>query len=330
MTDKQEISKTALTRTLNDAGYKHVLVDLLSDAQATKPTSAVIKGELCFNTLPSGMQLHCTDVVEEQSGSSTAEINESININFLQKGSVDFSLDNNRFSFSADNGPLTFISCIGEQQLFTRYFSQGTQIRKLNISVTKPWLLSRCMNEQDHLVAAKIFSKKQAVYQWDCTEEVLELIEGLFDSHHNDSLLANLQAEQIAFQLFSNCYQQLNLATNDITPISSVTGNNHQNNYFEKQLETVLHQSLSLSQISAYLGASISSLQRYFKHKHQLTLKEYIRNQKLEHARRSLIFDKHSIGEVAYSAGYNHVSNFTTAFKKHFDITPAELQNQYS
>jgi len=332
MNEKPELSKAQLARTLNDAGYKHVLVDLSSNSQDLKKNSPVIKGELCFNTLPSGMKVHCTDVIEEQSGKTTSEINECISINFLLKGKVEYSLDNNRFMFSADEKPLAFVSCIGEKQLFTRYFNQGEHIRKLNISVDQNWLLSRCVNEEDLLIATKMFSLKQAVYRWECSQETLELVERLFEYHHNNSLLANLKAEQIASQLFSIYYQQVDLVSSDnaITPTSSCNNNVYEDAYFEKQLEAIIYQPLSLAQISTHLGASISSLQRYFKAKHQLTLKEYIRNQKLEHARRSLVFDKQSIGEVAYIAGYKHASNFSTAFKKYFNVTPAELQSQYN
>jgi len=330
-----KISTSELTRSLNDAGYKRVFATFTDNNSAVTTAEPVIKGELCFKNLPSGIQIHCTDIIEERSGKSTSEVSEGISINFLISGNLSYRLDQQTFTFSAATAPIIFANCLGKPQFFTRYLQQGTHIRKLNISVDKPWLMARCNNDQDKLKLQQLFAKKHRVYQWPCEHTILALVEQLFTLHHHKSLVADLETEQVAMQLFGYCYQLL--APNSDHEIStqpelasSISPQTSNHNTYELQLDALSHQSLTLAQISVKLGASISSLQRYFKATYQLTLKEYIRNQKLEQARRSLIFEQQSIGEVAYIAGYKHVSNFNAAFKKHFSITPAALQSQYN
>ncbi|MFC6805573.1 helix-turn-helix domain-containing protein [Methylophaga thalassica] len=43
------------------------------------------------------------------------------------------------------------------------------------------------------------------------------------------------------------------------------------------------------------------------------------------YGKKSIIGRKKSIGEAAFIAGYGHPSNFITAFKKRFKLTPSEL-----
>ena len=324
METHQALSKVELARTIRDAGYKEALIE-------AKTQTDLVRGKVLFDRLPSGISIHSTDTIENTDGKSTSEIAAGISINILLQGDVDFAIEDQRYHLSASTTPLLFITVINANQLFTRYFHQNKRIKKLNIWVAKDWLLSRCKNSQNLKSAEKIFADKQSVFQWPCVGDLLDLATNFLTVKHSEELKHQLYAEQVAFQIFTHCYQLLgNKAKPLVHPITEPQiSPSKENALYEQKLEKILHEKLTLEQISRHLGASISTLQRYFKYKHQVTLKEYIRNQKLEYARRSILFEKLSIGEAAYYAGYNHVSNFVTAFKKYFSMTPSELQKQY-
>lgn len=332
MTEKHGVSKKEVSRILSDAGYSKNLMKLSSrEPLATHKNAPVLKGLLNFNQLPSGLNIHCADVVEEITGKNTSETFDGISINFLISGNINFALNEHSYQVSAEHSPITFINVLKEPALFTRFFNKGTVIRKLNISVSKAWLYARAQSSNDQCLLDTLFSHKQAVYQWRLTPDTGNLVTQLFQLQEQSDITSLFNAEHIAFQLFAQCYEQLSaLNKPNITPLeNNLLAKNVASNLYEKELERVIYDSLSLDELSLKLGASISTLQRYFKAKHQVTVKEYIRNQKLEHARRSLIFDHKSIGEVAYEAGYIHVSNFIIAFKKYFLMTPSELKTQH-
>lgn len=324
--DGLNMDKADLERTLADAGYRHTLVKL----ENTNVTT-MLTGELCFDHLPSGLRIHCTDIVEKQEGKSTSMVSPGISINFLLIGDVDFALADKQYFVSSESQPQIFVNVLSEEQLFTRFFHQDKRIKKLNISIDRAWIEARCHHLEDQLAVANLFAQKQAVYQWSCDSTCMYLVKELFNAHNKKTVTDRLKAEQIAFDLFTQCYQKL---MDKVTPPDAVKGKAKRQGVprkksYEHRIETMLYEHVTLDQMAKRLGASISSLQRYFKANHQLTLKEYVRYQKLEHARRSLIFDQQSIGEVSYRAGYNHVSNFVTAFKKRFNITPAQLIKQH-
>ena len=317
-------SKKELIRKVSDAGYKSSLID-------ADENNSVVTGNVSFKQLASGISLHCTDAIENTNGKSTAELSACLSINILLFGEVDFALDEQRYNLTATEKPLLFINTINKNQLFTRYLRKNSQIKKVNITLDKVWLMARCKNKIECDEIEQLFQQKQSIFQWSQCTKIINFAEILFESSENDSFQSRLVAEQISFQIITECFQLLtdSAAIKAVVPASTQPISPISHNIFEKQIEDLIDQKLSLMDISQRLGASISTLQRYFKTKHQLTLKEYIRSQKLEYARRAILFEKLTIGEAAYTAGYNHVSNFNIAFKKYFAMTPSELQKKY-
>ncbi len=82
---------------------------------------------------------------------------------------------------------------------------------------------------------------------------------------------------------------------------------------------------LSLSMLSNELGISIGSMQTSFKRAFNMTVMDYIRERRLIIARNAMEQDGLTISKAAFLAGYNSPANFSTAFKRHFGISPSEL-----
>lgn len=320
------LNQRELIRTLSDAGYKHALMGV-----TTSPQETVISGSLCFDTLPSGLRVHCTDTIEKSTGQMVSEIQPMISINVLLKGQLSFALNDQDHHFNAQQQPITFVNLVTKPSIFKRYFNTGHNVKKVNISVEPSWLIARCKRTQDQQAIQQIFNLEPNVFNWQASKTFQQKVLRLLELHEKSELIAAIEEEQLAFQIVTECYQKLaEIAaanTNDCDNKSASEGNKE--NKYEEQIEQLIEQSFTLDELAQTLGASISTLQRYFKRVHKLTLKHYIRNQKLELARRLLIFEQKSIGEVAFAVGYNHSSNFTKAFKTYFKVTPAELQKQY-
>ena len=323
----KKISKVDLTRIIKDAGFVDIFIE--TDINNENKVAA---GNINFETLPCGIDIHSADIVESINGSSTSEVSACLSVNILLEGQVCFALEDKYFDIKIDDKPIIFINVLSGKQLFTRFFCEGRHVKKLNISVSKSWLINRCTSVKDQQFIQRLFKEQQAVYQWPAHESIVELASNLFvnNSNKNNGFIWSL--EQQAFQLFSKTFELLTTICQ--TKSDEVKGQTHLidsgHGHYEKKIDGMLDKIYSLEQVAKNLGASVSTLQRYFKTHHQLTLKAYIRNQKLELARRTLIFDHKTIGEVAYLAGYNHTSNFTTAFKKYFSIAPTDFQHQYN
>ncbi|MBR4898607.1 MAG: helix-turn-helix domain-containing protein [Prevotella sp.] len=74
---------------------------------------------------------------------------------------------------------------------------------------------------------------------------------------------------------------------------------------------------------------SRSHLHRKMKELTGLPISDFIQNLRLEQAARLLVEQKQNITQVAYSVGYSYTSTFSTAFKKHFGVSPTEYIKQH-
>ena len=54
------------------------------------------------------------------------------------------------------------------------------------------------------------------------------------------------------------------------------------------------------------------------------SVSEFIRFTRLQHAAQMLRHKQGNVSEVAYSAGFNHLGNFSEHFKKQFGVLPSE------
>ena len=88
-----------------------------------------------------------------------------------------------------------------------------------------------------------------------------------------------------------------------------------------------LGKDLTIDLISGEVGASPSTVQRRFKEHFGVTVFDFVREKRLEAARAALANERVPVGTAAYLAGYNHVSSFTTAFRKAYGLTPKQVRN---
>lgn len=93
--------------------------------------------------------------------------------------------------------------------------------------------------------------------------------------------------------------------------------------YIMDNLESVL----TIEAIARAAGIGARSLQRKFKEKFGETIFDFIRSERLVVAHSALKYEGVAIAQAAYIAGYSSPSNFATAFKKKFGISPGLVRS---
>ena len=303
--------------------------------------SGIMKGHFFHNELVSGLSIHGGDVVEASNAISSTQLPASLSLNILLNGQINFCLGNKAYQLNSSNispakTAITATCALGvlaKSDLLSRKINSGQAVKKVNLFIKRTWLEKRCSDAASKVLIKKVFSNHGALYQWQDNADFSYLAQQLLDCPPQSSLQIDLLKEQIAFTLLNKLlailaskieHPQQPIAEG-VQWIKAEQKQLKKKENIDRYIEQEIENTITLPSISKHFGLSISSLQRYFKQTYNLTINEYIRQQRLDKAKIAITIKEFSISEAAFQAGYNHVSNFTSAFKKQFGITPANL-----
>lgn len=82
----------------------------------------------------------------------------------------------------------------------------------------------------------------------------------------------------------------------------------------------------STDDFAAETGVNRNLLQQGFKHFHKKTIKEYQFEKRMEAACQLLLEGRLIKKEISQKCGYDNPNNFSTAFRKRFDMSPSQWQ----
>lgn len=285
----------------------------------------VMEGEFKYSYNFSGVSVHSSRVFERQTMSSSLELNPGLSFNILLEGEINFDIGDTKHHLGHHykNDVECSAYVLNHAEMFTRYLNAGRSIAKVNVSVDKSWLEARCTSREDHRYLAEVFSNHGALSFWKADERVIELASSLIFDRKN-GLLGMMELESKAIELINHSLDVLH-KTIKISAVEFEEGSSFD---FKTAIDSCLSSCQSLDEIATKLKISVSTLQRKFKQKYDMTVIEYVRLKRLDMARSAIKLQGLSIGEAAYVAGYNHTSNFVTAFKKQFYLTPAEFMKK--
>lgn len=92
-----------------------------------------------------------------------------------------------------------------------------------------------------------------------------------------------------------------------------------------QQLESAPERDYSLAELAAQAAMSPSSLRSKFRQAYGCTVFDYLRDCRLALARRYLL-EGHSVQHAAWVSGYQHATNFSTAFRRRYGVSPGHLR----
>ncbi len=106
--------------------------------------------------------------------------------------------------------------------------------------------------------------------------------------------------------------------------------------YNSRRIEKVMaysrlnfHKQITLAEVARLTNMTESAFSRFFKLRTGMTFIDSLIEIRLGHASRKLIETTDSISEIAYTCGFNNISNFNRIFKKKKGCTPKDLRDSY-
>lgn len=91
-----------------------------------------------------------------------------------------------------------------------------------------------------------------------------------------------------------------------------------------------VYSDLKVTDVAEYFGYNEKYLTTYFKKWAKVSMKQYMLQLKMEHAKAELTATNHGVSQIGYALGYSDSHNFTNAFKKVVGLTPREYRDSYA
>jgi AraC-like DNA-binding protein len=100
----------------------------------------------------------------------------------------------------------------------------------------------------------------------------------------------------------------------------------HKKTEFKATIENNLYSNLTINEYAHLCNMSLSTFKRKFQEVYLESPKKHISNRKLLKASEMLKTDTYRVSEIAYDCGFESVSTFNRAFKKHFKKSPSHFK----
>jgi AraC family transcriptional regulator len=140
----------------------------------------------------------------------------------------------------------------------------------------------------------------------------------LYDEFHRTDELSPLVIEGLTLELLAACARQAGRLPERQPPRWLVTVLDLLHERFSERL--------TLAAIAESAGVHPAHLARVFRQFHGRTLGDYVRQLRVEYARRRLATSDTPLAEIALAAGFSDQSHFSNTFKRHLGESPAEFR----
>lgn len=98
---------------------------------------------------------------------------------------------------------------------------------------------------------------------------------------------------------------------------------------FKEVVQNNLFDDLSIQELAAIAGMSLSSFKRKFYEIFSTSPKVYINQQRIDRAKELLISSSLQISEIAYQVGFNELGYFSRIFSKQEGISPSQFKKNH-
>ncbi|MET3112517.1 AraC-like DNA-binding protein/mannose-6-phosphate isomerase-like protein (cupin superfamily) [Pedobacter sp. CG_S7] len=111
-------------------------------------------------------------------------------------------------------------------------------------------------------------------------------------------------------------------------PINNRTESDRMNKIYDYIMKNFRHK-INLKVIAELINMTPTSFSRYFKSRVNKSFSDFLKELRIDYARKFLNENKISINSVSYDSGYTTLSNFNKQFKEVTGKTPLQYRNEY-
>ena len=282
----------------------------LGDAQAIG--SPVLQGDVEEMTLSSGISLTHSAVRVLQPYETTSRHSSPLYILMVLEGCVTLSLSDNEYAVRSG---MAFISQLSEQQAMSARHDANSTLKTLSFGVYP-----------DDAQRESLLDSLLAEWRALNTPTFLWQVPGFVLTGIQQAQQQGLSALSRKLLLKGPMYQLLGHGLYQLQQTSPCRPEQARLERVRCLLEQSPERDHTLAQLATLAAMSQSSLRGNVRKRYGCTLFEYLRDGRLALARRYLL-EGYSVQQAAWMSGYQHATNFATAFRRRYGISPGSLRH---
>lgn len=287
------------------------------------PGSPLLAGHFTVAQVRDGLYMHCTDIDHlRELRTRSALLETGIKVLLRLEGNAGVKLGGRPLPLDAGQGPASrprgAVVALAEPVEFERHCTAGVRERMVVITLTEAWFASAGQPFPTGL-------PHLAIRRWLPSPRSLAVAEQLIRPPEFDGPMHALLQESRALELIAEALTQA--GEDGEAPAQPLPPAAYRRvESLRKLLDSGQADELDMSAIAQHIGCNPNTLQQQFRQTYGQTIFEYLREQRLLRAARALQQEGISVGRAAEIAGYNSQGNFSTAFSRHFGLSPKHFR----
>lgn len=278
--------------------------------------SPVLRGEVEELTLPCGMCVTHSDVHVLQPYETTSRHSSPLYMLVVLEGCVALTLNGEQHLVRSG---MAFASRLSEHQAMRARHDADSRLRTLSLGLYpdgtwRDGLLDSLMREWERCQTPTLI--------WQIPGFLLSGLQYAQQSALS-RVSRQLMLEGLILQLFGH---GLSVCQDESAKHVAPAGGEQQRlERVRRLLEQAPENDYTLNELAQRAAMSSSSLRSKFRQAYGCSVFDYLRDCRLARAR-SYLLEGYSVQQAAWMSGYQHATNFSTAFRRRYGISPCDVQ----
>lgn len=279
-----------------------------------------------------GLSFHFGCSHESQDSVCHGEVDDYIRLVMLLEGELDIGFGKHQLRLESGRrkrSDLTNMALVRmqEPEAFRRTTRRGDYSRRISLGISREWLeqslySSSLISEQTSSVKTQGFSASS----WQASANARAIAEQMLNPPPIPREMLGLYLESRALELIIEGWSQY---AQQASPTPTKQGLKAPAYRRMCDLSVWLTENaalpLTLDQIAQQAHTTTATLQRHFRMAHGMSVFDFLQQTRFEQARYALENDAISVSAAAELAGYTNPGSFSTAFKRHFGLSPKQV-----
>lgn len=280
----------------------------------------IFEGQVQEHQLPSGLQLVSSDIRINHGYESTSEHPRRFTAVVLLDGQAELQLPGARKALSVTRHAAAAFSC-GDTEVLKATHEAGQTVRGFNLSIETP---EACADaELAELLHHALRQSGPPLHAWSLPEHLAVSLRQLLNGVWSGSL-ARLHREGIALQVLACALQAHAQPQPQPAPSPRIHPRDRRGlERVRECMDAAPGQAHSLDDLARLACMSPTTLREKFQAAYGQTVFGWLRERRMQLARERLA-QGWSVQEAADCVGFQHASNFATAFRQRFGHAPSQ------